>query len=136
MPARKAGIGPSGMDYDNPGSSSESNEIRKRPDGRLKRSNLRPQFFPRNPTLQILWKARPEWRESLRGARGMPAMEAGIGPTGLDYGNPGPWSEANEIRTRPDGRLQRSNLRPQFYPQRSDLRPQFYKLSDVRIGKT
>jgi hypothetical protein len=38
------------MDYDNPGSSSESNEIRTRPDGRLKRSNLRPQFFSRDPT--------------------------------------------------------------------------------------
>jgi hypothetical protein len=50
MLAMDAGIGPSGLDYDNPGSSSESNEIRTRPDGRLKRSNLRPQFFPRNPT--------------------------------------------------------------------------------------
>jgi hypothetical protein len=44
----------------------------------------------------------------------MPAREAGIGPTGLDYVNPGSSSESNEIRTRPDGRLKKSDLRPQF----------------------
>jgi hypothetical protein len=94
MLAMDAGIGPSGLDYDNPGSSSESNEIRTRPDGCLKRSNLRPQF------------------SSL--ARGAGHARNG-GRNRANRIRPRQSRLLVRIQRNPDGRLKRSNLRPPFF---------------------